>query len=553
MSLRLLKEKKLSIAVLMTAAICMADLFTPLWFDVWVLYLIPLFFMFQSAKRPYFYSVIVTVLVAAGLFLSPGDNTPFMHAAINRLTGICGGWGVSFLLMRLRSLHASLLQNRTELEKRVEDRTTELLQANLSLQNDIAERKNIEEALRDSEENYRLLFNKTPIGIFNYDTQLILTAWNDYFMEILQSSREKLLGLDMKTLKDQSVIPAIRKAIEGEEGHYEGFYRATTGVAEIWVSMSTAPSFDKDGKVKGGVGIMQDITERNRAEDALRRSEEKYRSLVESTDDSIYVVDRNYRYLHMNRKHIARMEFSGDEYIGRAYGEFHGDKETRLFIRDVDKVFETGQSIRREFKSNRDNKYFVQTLSPVKNAAGQSVAVTIISKDITEHKNMEEKLRALSLTDELTGLYNRRGFFTFCDRTLKVCRREKKGAFLLYADLDNLKEINDRLGHQEGDKMLAETADIFKKTFRDSDIIARIGGDEFIVFPVGNTKEDSEVITNRLLRNIENDNAKKARNKYVLSVSFGTSYYDPGNPCSIDELIAEAEKLMYARKKDIRF
>ena len=120
---------------------------------------------------------------------------------------------------------------------------------------------------------------------------------------------------------------------------------------------------------------------------------------------------------------------------------------------------------------------------------------------------------------------------------------------MLYADLDNLKEINDRFGHQEGDKVLVEAADIFKRTFRDSDIVARVGGDEFIVVPVGTTKDDSEQITSRLLRNIESYNAKKP-SKYLLSISFGTSYYDPKFPCSHDELVAEAEKLMYARKKE---
>lgn len=267
MSLSLFREKNITIAVLMTTAIFMVDLFAPLWYDVWVLYLIPLFFMYQSAKRPYVYSAIVTLLIAAGLLVSPSDSTSLMHASANRVTGISGGWAVSFLLMQLKRLQVSLLKARTELEKRVEDRTAELSQANRSLQEDIAERKKMEQALRASEERYRLLFHKTPIGIFNYDTQLILTAWNDRFVEILRSSREKLLGLDMNTLKDQSVIPAIRKALEGDEGHYEGPYRATTSPAEIWVSMRTAPIFDQDGKVSNGVGIVEDVTERKQAEE----------------------------------------------------------------------------------------------------------------------------------------------------------------------------------------------------------------------------------------------------------------------------------------------
>ncbi|MCF8143069.1 MAG: PAS domain S-box protein [Deltaproteobacteria bacterium] len=138
---------------------------------------------------------------------------------------------------------------------------------------DIVERMQTEEALKESEERYRLLFQRSPVGVFHYDMQLHITDCNDRFVAILQSSRDRLVGLDMKTLRDQSVLSALRQAAEGKEGSYEGFYRATTSSAEIWISMRTAPLVDLQGQVKGGIGIVEDITERRQAEDALRRSE----------------------------------------------------------------------------------------------------------------------------------------------------------------------------------------------------------------------------------------------------------------------------------------
>ena len=140
--------------------------------------------------------------------------------------------------------------------------------------NEIIQSRNslIEKAseLTKSEERYRLLFQKSPVGIFHYTTDLHITDCNDRFIEILQSTREKLIGLDMKALKDQSVLPAIRDAIEGRDGIHEGFYRTTTSSAEIWISMKTAPIFDSEGRITGGIGIVEDITGRKKMDGELK-------------------------------------------------------------------------------------------------------------------------------------------------------------------------------------------------------------------------------------------------------------------------------------------
>ena len=102
----------------------------------------------------------------------------------------------------------------------------------------------------------------------------------------------------------------------------------------------------------------------------------------------------------------------------------------------------------------------------------------------------EEKLKALSITDELTGLHNRRGLTAFAEHLMRRADREKTGFYLLYADLDGMKEINDTSGHHEGDQALQVVADILKKTYRKSDTVARVGGDEFVVVPAGFEVED---------------------------------------------------------------
>lgn len=165
-----------------------------------------------------------------------------------------------------------------------------------------------------------------------------------------------------------------------------------------------------------------------------------------------------------------------------------------------------------------------------------------------EHAERHEKMHTMLLTDELTGLCNRRGFFTLSEYHLKMAKRQKSGIYMLYGDLDGLKRINDTWGHQEGDLALSDIACILKNIYRESDIIARIGGDEFVVIPVGIAGDNVKMIIERLEKAIELHNLKSNRN-YKLSMSVGIAFYDPANPYSLEELLAQGDKSMYERKK----
>ncbi|MCX7981710.1 MAG: sensor domain-containing diguanylate cyclase [Syntrophales bacterium] len=168
--------------------------------------------------------------------------------------------------------------------------------------------------------------------------------------------------------------------------------------------------------------------------------------------------------------------------------------------------------------------------------------------DITDRKIMEEKIRELSLRDEMTGLYNRRGFFTLAEQEIRKTVRTGKKLLFTYIDCDGLKAINDMYGHEEGDRVLKATADILRQNFRMSDIIARMGGDEFVVLSTDAEIENPEVITRRLATSIETYNKKQA-GPWQLDMSWGTAVYDPVQPVSLDELMAQADGLMYQNKK----
>lgn len=166
-----------------------------------------------------------------------------------------------------------------------------------------------------------------------------------------------------------------------------------------------------------------------------------------------------------------------------------------------------------------------------------------------ERHRLLAQIRALSTTDELTGLHNRRGFFTLARQQFRVSARGRREMVLLFADLDGMKQINDRLGHRAGDRALQETALLLRHTFRESDILARMGGDEFVVLATDTSAAGAEVMTRRLQANLQALNADPTRSA-PLAVSVGVALYDPAAPATLDELLARADTLMYRQKQE---
>lgn len=165
-----------------------------------------------------------------------------------------------------------------------------------------------------------------------------------------------------------------------------------------------------------------------------------------------------------------------------------------------------------------------------------------------ERHQMYLEVHALSLTDGLTGLYNRRGFVTLGEQQLKVARHSQRGLILVYADLDRLKYINDTFGHQVGDEALVETAEILERTFRASDILGRIGGDEFAALAMRGSDEAVRAIPQRLQRIVRDYNAAKRR-PYQLSISTGAMYFDPVQELTIEDMMMRADQIMYQQKR----
>lgn len=165
----------------------------------------------------------------------------------------------------------------------------------------------------------------------------------------------------------------------------------------------------------------------------------------------------------------------------------------------------------------------------------------------TKQYMVQTELSNLALQDELTGLYNRRGFLALAERQVKLARRSGRSLLLFFIDVDGLKEINDVYGHGEGDAALKCTAEALETTFRDSDVIARFGGDEFAVLAIEASGQSEATIRERLTEFL--NSAKRQDSDYRFSVSLGTARFDPWNQTSVRDLIAEADRAMYEQKR----
>ncbi len=428
----------------------------------------------------------------------------------------------------------------------------------------ITERKSAQEALRVSETHYRLLAENARDVIWTVGMDMRLTHVSPSVTRLLGFTEEEAMA---RTMQEAFTPASFEKTIQifAEEmeienaGHGEPNRSRILELELIRKDRNTIPvegNFcflcDTTGKVIGILSILRDITERKQAEEILLESAEQYRTLVENASDIVFRLDNTGHITFVNPAALSIMGYEEKEFIGRHYPTFiRSDMQEeamnffgRQFVKGIPNTYSEYPVIVKDGQEiwlGQNTQLIIED--------DRVVGFQAVARDITERKRMEEKFLALSVTDQLTGLYNRRGFLFHAEQKLKLSERNKSKLLLFFADLDLLKWINDSLGHEEGDKALIESANILKETFSTSDIIARLGGDEFAILAIDIDGVNPEVFTARLQRLIDIWNNQENR-KYKLSISIGGAYYDPEKPSSIDDLIARANKMIYEQKQN---
>jgi diguanylate cyclase (GGDEF)-like protein/PAS domain S-box-containing protein len=463
-------------------------------------------------------------------------------------------------------------------------------------------RELVEETLRENEEKYRTILESIEDGYFEVDHAGSLTFSNDSLCRILGYSRDELMGMNNRQYMDKENARKVFETFNqvyttGKAAKALDWKLITKEGTERFVETSISLKRDREGRPIGFQGIARDITERKQLEEETAIIAEIGRVIGSTLEiDEVYErfaaeaqklipFDRLAVNLHSLHEENVKVAYNfGEEVFGRSKGDTfplkgsvsevliktraglysHPENVEEMNHRFPNHLADVQAGMRSlmgvpliyrdevigslHFRSKEPNAYKEQDLRLAEKIGAHIAGAIANAQLFIDQKRMAAEMEKIVLRDQLTDLYNRRGFITLAEQQLKAANRAKMLKPLTFIDVDGLKTINDELGHEEGDMALIDTANILRRTFRESDIVARLGGDEFAVLAGEMTEPGSEAFSERLQRNIDEYNAKGSRS-YTLSISWGTAIYDPESPMSLDQLMSAADGLMYTQKK----
>jgi len=419
---------------------------------------------------------------------------------------------------------------------------------------DITKRKEAEKKLKKARKLFASLFDSSPEAALYHDKEGRIININPPFTELFGYTPEEMIG---KNIDEGMIYPAdkieegknlTQKAFNGFSD-YETVRKKKDGTL-IPVIISTAPVII-DKKPQGTIALYRDITERKKAEETLRKSQQKFATLFKNSPEALVYLDEKSNIIDTNPRFTELFGYTLEEIKGRNIndGMIHPPNKIEEG-KGLDKIaLSKGYFNYEAIRKKKDGTLFTVSISGSNIVIdGQLKGIIGTYVDITERKKMEEELEKLAHFDILTGCYSRGYGLALLEEQIKTANRKKNPILLLYLDVDKFKEINDTYSHKEGDRVLKEVAHLFKSTLREIDIICRIGGDEFLLIFPESSLNDVPLIRERTNKRLKELNKKLAK-PYKISFSVGLSCYNPFNPLSIDELIRIADENMYKEKK----
>ena len=408
---------------------------------------------------------------------------------------------------------------------------------------------------------YRELVKHLPntgVLIFDSDLRIQLNEGWQSFSSLPTGLTERLGRhvIDCFSPTESVRIDAVcRHALQGSHESLELQWNERT------FDLSVGPLRSATGAITLGMIVTRDISEERRKHERSTATNTRLEALVHSLEAGILVEDEN-RLVQVcsNRLcELMQLDVPSEQYVGSESCELTSKMASICFIPEAFEestlnLIDSKKSHRQEVIYLADMRIIERDYSPL-SMSDRPMGHLWVYRDVTQREQSKDllqrqadELRALSLVDELTGLYNRRGFLTLATQQLKLCDRTMRPAVVVFVDLDGMKRINDDFGHDVGDQALIETANILRQCFRYSDVVARLGGDEFVTLAIDADFELSGSIQQRLYDKLAELNARVGRT-FELQFSIGMAPYDPASAEMIEEVLARADSLMYEQKR----
>jgi diguanylate cyclase (GGDEF)-like protein/PAS domain S-box-containing protein len=424
----------------------------------------------------------------------------------------------------------------------------------------LAGQKRAEAALRVTEERYRSLFDGVPIGLYRTTPAGQLLDANDSLVRILgYPDRETLLGANVGDIyRDPADRQRWQRAVESEGGSgirtFEAQVRRYDGHV-IWVRFSLRAFRDPEGRVVRYEGALEDVTDRRRAEEGLRASEERFRALVQNASDMIAMLETGGTVRYASPSHQRLLGHAPEDLVGSNLLDLVHSEDRPLVDNALQCLVDLpDENLTIEYRCQHRDGTWRMIESTASNLLEHPAVTGIVlnSHDITDRKRAEERLLHDALHDELTSLPNRALFMDRLWQAMERTRREPdRLTAVLFLDVDQFKIVNDSLGHLVGDELLIQIARSLSSVLRPMDTIARIGGDEFaILLEGGHGIDDAVNVADRIHERLAAP-INLGGHEVVITASIGIAVHTPDYE-KPEDLLRDADTAMYRAKSSGR-